>query len=74
MTTSLEQQAAAVEISAANLRGHVDNLADLVSRRRRSEIEYRVAADRLPALEAAAKTLRWMVENESSIRRAINAA
>lgn len=68
---TIEEQAAAVEISAVNLRGHVDNLAHLVTLKRRSEAEYLVAADRLPALEAAAKTLRWMVANETSIRKAV---
>lgn len=68
---TIEEQAAAVEISAVNLRGHVDNLAHLVSMNRRSQAEYQVAADRLPALEAAAKTLRWMVDNETSIRKAV---
>jgi hypothetical protein len=70
----IEQQLAAVEISAANLRGHVDNLADLVARGRRSEVEHRIAADRLPALEAAARTLRWVADHEAVIREATNAA
>jgi hypothetical protein len=70
----LDQQIAAVEISAVNLRGHVDNLTDLVAKGRRSEIEYRIASDRLPALEAAAKTLRWLAEHETEVREAVNAA
>ena len=67
----IEQQAAAVEISAANLRGHIDNLETLVGRNKRSAAELEIFIDRLPALEAAAKTLRWMVVNEVSIRRAV---
>lgn len=68
---TLEEQAAAVEISAVNLRGHVDNLEDLVERNRRTQAELDVAAGRLPALEAAAVTLRWMARNEENIRKAV---
>jgi hypothetical protein len=68
---TLDQQIAAVEISAVNLRGHVDNLTDLVAKGRRSEIEHRIAADRLPALEAAAKTLRWLSANQAAVREAL---
>lgn len=68
---TLEEQTAAVEISVVNLRGHVENLEDLVERNRRTQAELDVAAGRLPALEAAAKTLRWMVSNQASIRKAV---
>lgn len=71
MTIPIEQQAAAIEVSAANLRGHIDNLNQLVARNKRSSIELDIFVDRLPALEAAAKTLRWMAVNETSIRRAV---
>lgn len=71
---TIEQQLAAVEISATNLRGHVENLADLVARGRRSEVEHRIAADRLPALEAAALTLRWVADHEPQIKEALHAA
>lgn len=64
MNIPLEKQAAAVEISAVNLRGHVSNLADLVQRHKRPQIEYDIAADRLPALEAAAVTLRSLADRE----------
>lgn len=67
----IEQQAAAVEVSAANLRGHIDNLSHLIARNKRSAAELEIFVDRLPALEAAAKTLRWMAINEASIRRAV---
>lgn len=68
---TIEEQAAAVEISAVNLRGHVENLEELVERNRRTQAELDVAAGRLPALEAAAITLRWMARNEQSIRKAV---
>ena len=64
MTIPLEQQAAAVEISAANLRGHVENLQRLVGDNKRPAVEYQIAADRLPALESAARTMRALLDKE----------
>lgn len=71
MTIPIEQQAAAVEISAANLRGHIENLDHLVAKGKRTDAERQVFVDRLPALDAAAVTLRWIVQNEASIRKAV---
>lgn len=71
MSISIEQQAAAVEISAINLRGHISNLESLVARNKRPAAELDIFVDRLPTLEAAAKTLRWMARNEGSIRKAV---
>jgi hypothetical protein len=71
MTVPIEQQAASVEISAANLRGHIENLQNLIARNKRPATELDIFVDRLPSLEAAAKTLRWMSKNESSIRKAV---
>jgi hypothetical protein len=55
---SLHEQAAAVERAAVNLRGHVDNLRLLVTNKKRPAVELQMAAYWLPALEAAAITLR----------------
>lgn len=71
MNIPIEQQAAAVEVSAANLRGHIDNLKRLVAHNKRPAAELEVFVDRLPTLEAAAKTLRWMARNEGPIRKAV---
>jgi len=71
MIIPIEQQAAAVEISAVNMRGHIENLQQLIARNKRSAAELDIFVDRLPALEAAAKTLRWMATNEASIRKAV---
>ena len=71
MTVPLEQQAAAVEISVVNMRGHISNLESLIARNKRPAAELEIFNDRLPALEAAAKTLRWMAVNEASIRKAV---
>lgn len=66
MTIPLNQQATAVETAAANLRGHVDNLRNLVAAKRRSEMDLHIAEDRLPALEAAAVTLRQMARGKAA--------
>jgi hypothetical protein len=66
MKITLADQATAVETAAANLRGHVDNLRNLVAAKRRSEMDLHIAEDRLPALEAAAVTLRDMAKWEAA--------
>jgi hypothetical protein len=66
MKITIADQATAVETAAANLRGHVDNLRNLVAARRRSEMDLHIAEDRLPALEAAAVTLRDMAKWEAA--------
>ena len=66
MKISLDAQANAVETAAANLRGHVDNLRNLIASKRRNEMDLHVAEDRLPALEAAAVTLRDMAKWEAA--------
>lgn len=66
MSLSIDQQATAVETAAANLRGHVENLRNLVAAKRRNEMDLHVAEDRLPALEAAAVTLRDMAKWEAA--------
>lgn len=71
MSIPIEQQAAAVEVSAANLRGHIENLKHLVARGKRSAAEVDIFVERLPTLEAAATSLRWMARNEDSIRKAV---
>lgn len=55
--TTLSAQATAVARAAANLRGHVENLQNLVSARRRPEHELTEAQRWLPDLEAAAITM-----------------
>lgn len=62
----IDQQATAVETAAANLRGHVDNLRNLVAANKRSEMDLHIAEMRLPALEAAAVTLRQMARGKAA--------
>lgn len=74
MTVSLRQQADAVELAFLNQRGHVNNLVDLVEKRRRPQSDLDIARLNLPALEAAAKTFRFMVEHEKELRTVLKKA
>ncbi|RAI33726.1 hypothetical protein [Rhodoplanes serenus] len=56
--TSFAAQATAVELAAANQRGHVENLRSLVAKGKRPQTDVDVAVLHLPALEDAAATLR----------------
>ena len=64
----IAEQCAAVELAALNLRGHVENLEGLVKRGRRTQAELDIPKARLPALEAAAKTMRWVMLNAGKIK------
>lgn len=59
---SLAEQAAAVERAAINQRGFVNRLAELVRAKKRSAEELEQQASWTPALEAAAKTMRKLVD------------
>lgn len=60
---SLREQIAAVERAASNHRGHCENLRTLVSKRKRPEHELQFAASWLPALEAAAATMKRLAKD-----------
>lgn len=66
MSISIDRQAAAVEISVSNLRGHIDNLTRLVEAGKRNPVDLQIAKDRYPALEAAAITLRQMATRSAA--------
>jgi hypothetical protein len=55
---TIGSQATAVERAAANLRGHIAKLEELVNKRQRPVHELETAMTWLPDLEAAAGTLR----------------
>jgi hypothetical protein len=62
---SLAEQAAAVRRAAINHNGHVNNLRDLVARKKRPEHEFEIAVQWLPALLAAADTMEAMATDQS---------
>lgn len=55
---TLAEQALAVELAAVNHRGHCDNLRALVERGKRPQHELEQQLAKLPALEAAARTMK----------------
>lgn len=65
---TIAEQCAAVELAALNLRGHVENLEHLVKRGKRPQAELDIPKARLPALEQAAKTMRWLLTNGGKIK------
>lgn len=67
MTVNLQAQADAVERAATNLAGHVRTLGELVERRKRPQHDLEIAAAWLPALQAAAATMR-RVATESTVK------
>lgn len=70
MTIPLSAQSAAVERAAINWSGYCDTLSDLVARGKRPKHELETARGWIPALNAAAKTMQWMVANEARIKAA----
>jgi hypothetical protein len=62
VTPTPQHQAAAVERMASNQKGHCDNLRDLVRREKRSADELYLQVQWLPALEAAAITMREVAQ------------
>jgi predicted CopG family antitoxin len=68
MTTSLSEQALAVERMAANQRGFCEVLTELVAKRKRPAADAEQQYAWLPALEDAARTMRALAEGNMLIR------
>lgn len=66
-------QAQAVELEYVNLRGHADQIRSLVEKGKRPAHEILQIERRLPALRAAANSLRWLARNETGIKLALAA-
>ena len=62
--TSPEAQAAWVELMLTNERGHYHNLLSLVEKQRRPKDEAEFVGRRLPAGEAAARTMRRWADSK----------
>ena len=68
MTVPLSAQATAVELAAVNLRGHCETLAQQVRKGKRPQSDLDMASMSLPALQAAAVTMRWLAQHELQLR------
>lgn len=64
MTVSLRQQAQAVELAALNKRGLIHNLEEMAAKGKRPQTDIQIARLSLPALDAAAATLRSLADKE----------
>lgn len=71
--STIARQADAVERAAINMEGHIANLRDLVSRRKRPASELEAFEAWAPDLRAAANTMRWLQENEAAIKARVAA-
>lgn len=57
-----------IELTVANRRGFISTLRDLVRRKERPQHDVDYQAGRLPALEAALATLKWLEANQELVR------
>lgn len=67
----LSSQAMAVERAAMNLRAHIDHIEKLIREKKRSPDELIMSKSWLPELEAAVKTMNWLKQNETEIKKAL---
>lgn len=67
----LSSQVMAVERAAMNLRAHIEHIEKLIQERKRSPDELIMSKSWLPELEAAAKTMNWLKQNEADIKKAL---
>lgn len=58
-----------IELTVANRRGFISTLRDLVRRKERPQHDVDYQAGRLPALEAALATLKWVEANQETIKQ-----
>ena len=68
---TIKEQADAIEIAAVNLRGHVDNLSMIVEKGKRPQHDLDLFCKRLPLIEQAAKTLKFLQKYESELKALI---
>lgn len=59
-----------IELTVANRRGFISTLRDLVRRKERPQHDVDYQTGRLPALEAALATLKWLEANQDLIKEA----
>lgn len=65
----LKDQICELELTVVNRRGFISTLKDLVRRKERPQHDLDYQAGRLPALEAAVTTLKWVEANQDLIRQ-----
>lgn len=74
MKVPLDIQVSAVERAVVNLRGHIDILRELVSKKKRDPSTLEAKESWLPELMAALETLKWLQAHEKKIKDALRAS
>ena len=74
MKVPLDIQISAVERAVINLRGHIDILRELVSKKKRDPSTLEAKESWLPELMAALETLKWLQAHEERIKDALRAS
>lgn len=64
----IKEQVAEIELSLANRRGFVSAIRDAIRLKTKTQHDLEYQIGRLPALEAALATLKWVEANQDLIR------
>lgn len=66
---SIKDQVAEIELTLVNRRGFVSAIRDAIRLKTKTQHDLDYQIGRLPALEAALKTLKWVEANQDLIRQ-----
>ena len=66
---SIKDQVAEIELTLVNRRGFVSAIRDAIRLKTKTQHDLEYQIGRLPALEAALKTLKWVEANQDLIRQ-----
>ena len=64
----IEQQVAEIELTLANRRGFIAAIRDAIRLKVKTQHDLDYQISRMPALEAALKTLKWVEANQDIVR------
>lgn len=66
---SIKDQVAEIELTLVNRRGFVSAIRDAIRLKTKTQHDLEYQIGRLPALEAALKTLKWVEANQDLIKQ-----
>lgn len=69
----LKDQIAEIELTLVNRRGFVSAIRDAIRLKTKTQHDLEYQIGRLPALEAALSTLKWVAANQDAIKEAAKA-
>jgi hypothetical protein len=70
---TLQSQTTAVELVVSNTRGNMDIQRNLIRQKKRDDTTLKIMEGYYPNLVAAAKTMKWLSENEELIKKLLHA-